>query len=501
MKIIFRPARNVKEKKTKMTRLAMHVEHVLPFIDTVPNHVNILPIIKIYRGSNAYNKKNKLGNGNAVIIHQKPLENSRTMLRFMGTIGSGSIRYVKMIFLQIACGLKHIHGKSGLHAHGNLRPSNIYVSADQNREQTCKVQLSAYGCVENLYARGAYDNLAYTAPELQLSRKYYNEFGVFVESSDNETVISHLATEKGDMWSLGMLLYALLNGKEPSLSQSNVFQGVENKLSFIPNMTPVHLSNICTALLRNNPNQRPSIDQVLQECMFSLNKNINGNVFGAAESSSNIRQDKHMVITTPMPNYSPIRPKSASTNTRRVQISENQGGQDKAFGMQDDFRLNTLSPSSSNRIRPKSAMASVRRYPSPQNGRSPSPPRSGSPRRRPNTSTGRRTKKQMIRHRQLASSYNSSRPGMKNKIQKIKRSPYRPPLTNPRVVQLWVYKSSKEKEWVSICQRAKCILEERLMTKSLNREQREKDNKSLAIWFKARGSIVSVVKPQGYIYR
>ena len=79
--------------------------------------------------------------------------------------------------------------------------------------------------------------------------------------------------------------------------------------------------------------------------MFSLNKNINGNVFGAAESSSNIRQDKHMVITTPMPNYSPIRPKSASTNTRRVQISENQGGQDKAFGMQDDFRLNTLSPS------------------------------------------------------------------------------------------------------------------------------------------------------------
>ena len=124
-----------------------------------------------------------------------------------------------------------------------------------------------------------------------------------------------------------------------------------------------------------------------------------------------------------------------------------------------------------------------------------------SPRRRPNTSTGRRTKKQMIRHRQLASSYNSSRPGMKNKIQKIKRSPYRPPLTNPRVVQLWVYKSSKEKEWVSICQRAKCILEERLMTKSLNREQREKDNKSLTIWFKARGSIVSVVKPQGYVYR
>ena len=101
-------------------------------------------------------------------------------------------------------------------------------------------------------------------------------------------------------------------------------------------------------------------------------------------------------------------------------------------------------------------------------------------------------------------SYNGHREmmgGTFNKIQKIKRSPYRPPLTNPRVVQLWVYKSSKEKEWVSICQRAKCILEERLMTKSLNREQREKDNKSLTIWFKARGSIVSVVKPQGYIYR
>ena len=61
--------------------------------------------------------------------------------------------------------------------------------------------------------------------------------------------------------------------------------------------------------------------------------------------------------------------------------------------------------------------------------------------------------------------------------------------------------------WNTIREKRSMILYDRwphqvqLMTKSLNEEQREKDNKSLTIWFKARGSIVSVVKPQGYIYR
>eukprot|EP00943_MAST-04B_sp_MAST-4B-sp1_P003701 g3701.t1 len=224
--------------------------------------------------------------------------------------------------------------------------------------------------------------------------------------------------------------------------------------------------------------------------MFSLYINSNAHAFGTNTSD----KPANAVLTTPL-SISPVRPKSA----RDGRVYNNQSISTK---MQDEFKLSDLSPSP-RRIRPKSAMATVGRYNLPQypDG-SPVPPGASSPRRRrPNTARAVRTKKQIHRHRQLALTYNSGRPGTKTKIRKIKRSPYRPPLTNPRVVQLWVHNSVKEREWVSIVQKAKCILEERLMTKSLNREQREKDNESLTIWFKARSSIISVVKPQGYVYR
>ncbi len=299
-----------------------------------------------------------------------------------------------------------------------------------------------------------------------------------------------MRSKEGDMWSLGMLLYVLLNGKEPSISQANVFQGVENKLSFIPNMTPLHLSNICAALLRSDPFRRPTITQIIQECMFSLNINSNAHAFGTNTSD----KPENAVLTTPLP-ISPVRPKSA----RDGMVYNNQSVSTK---MQDGFGLSDVSPSP-RRIRPKSAMATLGRYSLLQYAdASPAPPGVSSPRRRrPNTARAVRSKKQINRQIQLTLTYSSGRSGNKTKIRKVKRSPYRPPLKNPRVVQLWVHNSTKEREWVSIVQKAKCILEERLMTKSLNREQREKDNESLTIWFKARSSIISVVTPQGYVYR
>ena len=290
----------------------MHVQHILPFLDTIGSHDHLLPIADIYRSSNRYNYKHKMC-GNSIIVHRKPRKSSIPLLSFMQSKSKGNLRYVKMIFLQIVLGMKHIHIDSGLQAHGNLRPSNIYVSEDRNPEQTCRVQLSAYGCVENLFARGKYDNLAYTSPELQIVRKYHDEFYCYgMSSSVNSNgpaltyaeVLDQLATQEGDMWSLGMILYVLLNGQEPSINQANAFESLESKLVFLPNITPIHLSEMCRALLRSDPFKRPTIDQILQECMFPLR-------FVSLKKDETSHDNIKKVLITPKLPYSPIRPKSA----------------------------------------------------------------------------------------------------------------------------------------------------------------------------------------------
>ena len=277
-KALFEPVQIVNEKTTNQEHYAIHVQHILPFLDTIGSHDHLLPITDIYRSSNRYNYKHKMC-GNSIIVHRKPRTSLVPVLSFMQSKSKGNIRYVKMIFLQIVLGIKHIHVESGLQAHGNLRPSNIYVSEDRNPEQTCRVQLSAYGCVENLFVRGKYDNLAYTSPELQIVRKYHDEFYCYGRSSSSNSngpdlkyaeVLDQLATQEGDMWSLGMILYVLLNGQEPSINQANAFESLESKLVFLPNITPIHLSAMCKALLRSDPFKRPTIDQILQECMFPL---------------------------------------------------------------------------------------------------------------------------------------------------------------------------------------------------------------------------------------
>ena len=120
----------------------------------------------------------------------------------MQSKSKGNLRYVKMIFLQIALGIKHIHIDSGLRAHGNLRPSNIYVTEDRNPEQTCRVQLSAYGCVENLFARGKYDNLAYTSTSNFTKISTFYCYGMSSSVNSNgpalryAEVLDQLATQK-----------------------------------------------------------------------------------------------------------------------------------------------------------------------------------------------------------------------------------------------------------------------------------------------------------------
>jgi hypothetical protein len=195
------------------------------------------------------------------------------------------------------------------------------------------------------------------------------------------------------------------------------------------------------------------------------------------------------VLTTPNPSYSPIRPKSAKVR-----------GGNNYFGRHDfrDAGEFAISTSTSSSPRPQSAHPSTYRHSTMQYG-TPSPPKVYSPRRRPHTAKSPRSRRKIERHRQIVCTYGKNAKG--RKVKKLPRSPYRPPLTCPRVVQWWIHKSSQEREWASICKKAKCILENILIHKSNKKSKGKSVDDLLTTWFQARHSVMSVVTPKGYVYR
>ena len=48
-KALFGPMQIINEKQTDRSIFAMHVQHILPFLDTIGSHDHLLPIADIYQ--------------------------------------------------------------------------------------------------------------------------------------------------------------------------------------------------------------------------------------------------------------------------------------------------------------------------------------------------------------------------------------------------------------------------------------------------------------------
>lgn len=154
-------------------------------------------------------------------------------------------------FTDIVMGLKYLHGHNILHR--DLKPGNIFVTSDN----VCI--LGDFGLskiVENVEdlqksIKGTY---IYMSPEI-FNRRGYNS--------------------KADIWSLGCILYELCtlqypfecssnrNNKDEFIQLINIPFGALNKS--IPSFYPIELYYIILKCLQINPEDRPSIDSVLNE--------------------------------------------------------------------------------------------------------------------------------------------------------------------------------------------------------------------------------------------
>ena len=132
-------------------------------------------------------------------------------------------------------------------------------------------------------------------------------------------------------------------------------------MSFLPNITPIHLSEMCRALLAiSDLSKRPTIDQILQECMFPLR-------FVSLKKDETLHDNIKKVLITPKLPYSPIRPKSA-----QVRGGNNYYGGHGFFRDDDEFVIAT---SISSFYAPQSASPSTHRHSRMQHG-TPSTPKS-----------------------------------------------------------------------------------------------------------------------------
>lgn len=150
---------------------------------------------------------------------------------------------VMLVFIQIALALRHIHARNLLHR--DLKSANVFLTANGD------VKLGDFGFAKQLKNTMAVASTVcgtpfYFSPEL-CAKKRYNA--------------------KSDVWSLGVILYEMLNLRKP-FPASN-FKGLvkmvlNNDPAPMETTVNADLKELCLALLAKDPAQRPWIDDVLR---------------------------------------------------------------------------------------------------------------------------------------------------------------------------------------------------------------------------------------------
>ena len=152
-----------------------------------------------------------------------------------------SEKIIKDIIKQICLGLKEIHKKHLIHR--DLTPDNIFINYND------KIKIGAVGIskilnINNKYTIGKHH---YIAPEIDKGEKYNN---------------------KVDIYSLGCIIYELFTLKEYYIDKK--CDNKDGKINI--NIYNKKWQNLIDLLLKNNYNDRPNIEEIL-EYINNITKN------------------------------------------------------------------------------------------------------------------------------------------------------------------------------------------------------------------------------------
>lgn len=158
----------------------------------------------------------------------------------------------KILMRQICSGLKYIHSISA--AHRDLKPENLLI------DEYDQIKISDFGFARyvpsNNLVSTACGSKGYAAPEC-FSGKPYNPY-------------------KSDMWSLGIILFAMVTGQLPWTQKNDV--ALIEQIKQADYKMPTYLSQSCQDLLRKlinpNPDDRVTSEEIFDQEWMKIDDNI-----------------------------------------------------------------------------------------------------------------------------------------------------------------------------------------------------------------------------------
>ncbi|KAJ5550648.1 hypothetical protein N7461_005346 [Penicillium sp. DV-2018c] len=198
------------------------------------------------------------------------------------------VEKVKRIFTQLVGAVAYVHSKSCVHR--DLKLENILLDKQEN------VKLCDFGFTREYEGKASYlqtfcGTICYSAPEMLKGEKY--------------------AGEKVDVWSLGIILYALLAGELPYDDDDD--QVTKKRiLSEEPNFNEKFTDDakaLVNLLLSKRPLIRPSLDEILAHPFLAEH---------APEQLAILKIPRPSPFTTPLEKTTLQRMKSAGVNIDEV---------------------------------------------------------------------------------------------------------------------------------------------------------------------------------------
>lgn len=145
--------------------------------------------------------------------------------------------------VQLCLAVQHMHARKVLHR--DIKTSNIFITKEW------VLKLGDFGVARLL-------SNSHANASTQIGTPYY----LSPEMCSNEGY-----NQRSDMWALGVVAYEMTALKRP-FQGGNILSLVHNIISAKPAALPRHFSadwrNLVIRLLEKNPQQRPTVDQVLQ---------------------------------------------------------------------------------------------------------------------------------------------------------------------------------------------------------------------------------------------
>ena len=164
------------------------------------------------------------------------------LLTYITSQGSLNPFIARKMFYQLVTAVDYIHSKNI--AHRDLKPENVFVDAESN------IKLGDFGLSHDRNGNHLLSTLCgtlyYSAPEIINHQNYDGA--------------------KADIWSLGILLFCMINGTLPWTSSSldEIGKEVGNGVITIPNEFPTYIEEIIHMCTKKNPDERATTAELLE---------------------------------------------------------------------------------------------------------------------------------------------------------------------------------------------------------------------------------------------